>query len=328
MIVCDLLLPLTFWPDGRGLWLTNCLMQDAEMCWICLDMSGELIRPCRCPRCVGDFIFLHYIDSECRMIAVIVGWTDEHCLTEWQLMSGCRVAHRRCLARWQLQSAGTRKEKHCEFCDSQLPDWKEALTPKDAESVHAPAIMNVNFDGRTYSFEVKPGPEGYAMFTEAIRRAFDLPDDSELNITFTCDEPTVPELGSLLTLQGPGAYDAAVHCASVSAARRICNGHSSSELVERHNRMRTMSMPSRGSEQQEELPNGSLSRRQSTPLPRHEQTVDDYREIGGDNGHSTVDVVDGRTGFVPSTPPCKRRHLFALSKRVRSLLDMLGTKQV
>jgi hypothetical protein len=81
--------------------------------------------------------------------------------------------------------------------------------------------MNVNFDGRTYSFEVKPGPDGYRLFTEAIRRAFNLPDDSELNITFTCDEPTVPEAGSLLTLQGPGAYDAAVHCASVSAARRM-----------------------------------------------------------------------------------------------------------
>ncbi len=27
--------------------------------------------------------------------------------------------------------------------------------------------------------------------------------------------------GSLLTLQGAGAYDAAVHCASVSAARRL-----------------------------------------------------------------------------------------------------------
>ena len=29
--------------------------------------------------------------------------------------------------------------------------------------------MNVNFDGRTYSFEVKPGPDGYRQFTEAIR---------------------------------------------------------------------------------------------------------------------------------------------------------------
>lgn len=134
--------------------------------------------------------------------------------------------------------------------------------------------------------QVKPGPEGYRQFTEAIRRAFNLPDDSELNITFTCDEPTTgsagavaawgiraagaataavsarrrgvepaepapllaPDLhamcadrapaltapapprlpvpaavdnGSLLTLQGSGAYDAAVHCASVSAARRL-----------------------------------------------------------------------------------------------------------
>lgn len=129
------------------------------------------------------------------------------------------MAHVRCLARWQLQSAGTKRERFCEFCSSQLPDWKSVLTPKCG--ANAPAVMNVNFDGRTYSFEVKPGPEGYRLFTEAIRRAFNLPEDSELNITFTCDEPTVPELGNLLTLQGPGAYDAAVHCASVSAARRL-----------------------------------------------------------------------------------------------------------
>ena len=114
--------------------------------------------------------------------------------------------------------------------------------------------MNVNFDGQTYSFEVKPGSAGYKQFTQAIREAFSLPEDSELNITFTCDEPSQGTLslqqilwstsqpssharscvthcdlilaglihaGSLLTLQGAGAYDAAVHCASVSAARRI-----------------------------------------------------------------------------------------------------------
>lgn len=81
-----------------------------------------------------------------------------------------------------------RKETHCEFCDCELPDWKNVLTPQCG--ANAPAVMNVNFDGRTYSFEVKPGPEGYRQFTEAIRRAFSLPDDSELNITFTCDEPS------------------------------------------------------------------------------------------------------------------------------------------
>lgn len=87
-----------------------------------------------------------------------------------------------------MQSAGSRRETHCEFCDVQLPDWKAVLTPVPA--LAAPAIMNVNFDGRTYSFEVRPGPEGYGEFTEAIRRAFNLPRDSDLNITFTCDEPT------------------------------------------------------------------------------------------------------------------------------------------
>ncbi|GLC67650.1 hypothetical protein PLESTF_000586700 [Pleodorina starrii] len=95
------------------------------------------------------------------------------------------------------------------------------------------AVMNVNFGGRTYSFEVQPGPDGYRRFTAAIREAFSLPEDSELNITFTCDEPNsgetrisepVTNAGSLLTLQGAGAYDAAVHCASVSAARRISSG--------------------------------------------------------------------------------------------------------
>lgn len=34
------------------------------------------------------------------------------------------------------------------------------------------------------------------------------------------DPPPCARAGSLLTLSGPGAYDAAVHCASVSAARR------------------------------------------------------------------------------------------------------------
>lgn len=53
--------------------------------------------------------------------------------------------------------------------------------------------MNVNFGGRTYSFEVQPGPDGYRRFTSAIRAAFALPDDSELNITFTCDEPNTGE---------------------------------------------------------------------------------------------------------------------------------------
>ncbi|WIA44088.1 hypothetical protein OEZ86_010441 [Tetradesmus obliquus] len=148
---------------------------DLPICWICLGHSEPdrpLTHPCRCP-------------------------------------SWC---HATCVARWQLQSAGTRREKFCDFCSCELPDWKSVLTPTPAPT--APAVMNVNFDNKTYSFQVLPGADGYRQFTEAIRKAFHLPDDSELNITFTCDEPS--SAGSLLTLSGPGAYDAAVHCASSS----------------------------------------------------------------------------------------------------------------
>lgn len=81
-----------------------------------------------------------------------------------------------------------RREKYCDFCNSELPDWKAILTPSPGAT--APAVMNVNFDNKTYSFQVAPGVDGYRQFTEAIRKAFHLPDDSELNITFTCDEPS------------------------------------------------------------------------------------------------------------------------------------------
>lgn len=162
---------------------------DDIICWVCLEgpVSGKsLMQPCTCPR----------------------------------------YCHPECIARWQLQSAGSRRETHCDFCQNKLPDWKNVLSPPGANK--GPAIMNVNFDGRTYSFEVKPGPDGYRQFTLAIRRAFSLPEDSELNITFTCDEPCTGRQGDMLTLQGAGAYDAAVHCAALSAARRVPNSRNSS----------------------------------------------------------------------------------------------------
>lgn len=95
--------------------------------------------------------------------------------------------------------------------------------------------MTVTFNGRTFFFHVEPGPEGYRKFTADVKAAFTLPDDCDLNITFTCDEPAAPVAeapeevvaptgdgpASLLTLQGAGAYDAAVHCAAISAAKRL-----------------------------------------------------------------------------------------------------------
>jgi hypothetical protein len=77
--------------------------------------------------------------------------------------------------------------------------------------------MNVNFDNKTYSFQVSPGADGYRQFTEAIRKAFHLPEDSELNITFTCDEPsTGGQLGDPCC--GPAGPVQAVHAWGMFAA--------------------------------------------------------------------------------------------------------------
>ena len=84
-----------------------------------------------------------------------------------------------------------RERACCHGTFSSLP----AVTHSQVARVDAPPrLQNVNFDGQTYSFEVKPGPDGYRRFTDAIRRAFTLPEDSELNITFTCDEPGIGAL--------------------------------------------------------------------------------------------------------------------------------------
>jgi hypothetical protein len=49
-----------------------------------------------------------------------------------------------------------RREKLCDFCSCELPDWKHVLTPSQVVA-SAPAVMNVNFDNKTYSFHVSPG---------------------------------------------------------------------------------------------------------------------------------------------------------------------------
>ncbi|KAK9815859.1 hypothetical protein WJX72_010869 [[Myrmecia] bisecta] len=216
---------------------TPSICEDVPICWICLDSGkndARLLQPCKCPR----------------------------------------YAHAHCLARWQLQSAGSRKETHCEFCDCELPDWKETLTP--VCGADAPAVMNVNFDGRTYSFEVRPGPDGYKQFTEAIRKAFSLPDDSELNITFTCDEPST---GSLLTLQGAGAYDAAVHCASVSAARRILQQTrpDGSALDTRH--LDGVSTPVRGAPHSPLAPSTPSTSREGSPTSKNRRLAGFGRKL-------------------------------------------------
>jgi hypothetical protein len=78
-------------------------------------------------------------------------------------------------------------------------------------------IMVVYFEGQIHRIPVKQGDDGLAEFTAKIRELFRLPEDVDISLTFGCKEPMS---GQHLKLEGTGAFDAAVHCASVAAAER------------------------------------------------------------------------------------------------------------
>lgn len=148
------------------------------------------------------------------------------CLDEKQegqpLYSPCacpRKVHPKCLARWQLQQAGRPEETHCRFCSKTLADWKSSLTPENLkpEVQKVQPIMVVYFEGEIHRIPVKQGSDGVKEFTSRIRELFRLPEDVDISLTFGCKEPMS---GQHLKLEGIGAFDAAVHCASVAAAER------------------------------------------------------------------------------------------------------------
>lgn len=126
-----------------------------------------------------------------------------------------RRVHRRCLARWQLQSAGRTEETRCRFCNNVLPDWRESITPPDVRP--AVPVMSIHFHNTTYWLEVRPGPEGLSKFQSEVRRLLGLSDNQDFDITFECK---VPGTGSKMELRGLSAFDAAVYCASITAAER------------------------------------------------------------------------------------------------------------
>ena len=130
-----------------------------------------------------------------------------------------RMVHARCLARWQLQSAGGQEENQCRFCGERLPDWTTEMTPRRVKPSPT-AVMEVVLRGRTHRVTVEPGRAGREKFEHEIREVFGLHDDDELEFTFDCSVPTAEQ--PKIVLEGKNSYDAAFHCASVSAAMR-CN---------------------------------------------------------------------------------------------------------
>ncbi|KAG1658796.1 hypothetical protein FOA52_011738 [Chlamydomonas sp. UWO 241] len=136
------------------------------------------------------------------------------------------------MARWQLQKAGQREEHFCRFCSSALPDWKRALVaPAPVESAAAPEpIMVVTLGDVVHRLQVKPGPDGMREFQATIRSLFQIPEDVEFEVSFRCKAPTAiydEKRGAALDtiqLDGIDSYEAATHCASLMAARRLATG--------------------------------------------------------------------------------------------------------
>ncbi|CAK0766317.1 hypothetical protein CVIRNUC_003346 [Coccomyxa viridis] len=140
---------------------------------------------------------------------------------EKPLLSMCkcpRGAHAACAARWQFQSAGKSEEKECRFCAAALPDWRQYLTPEALRSVNALATMSITLNAKTAILSVSSEPGAYEEFLHRIRCIFDLPNDAEFNFGFDCDDPLN---GDKISLSGARSFHAAVHCAKISAARRL-----------------------------------------------------------------------------------------------------------
>ncbi|KAL3138968.1 hypothetical protein ABBQ32_005777 [Trebouxia sp. C0010 RCD-2024] len=135
-----------------------------------------------------------------------------------------RTVHKECLARWQLQSVGRSEETECRFCHRELPDWRAAYNLPTATPV-----MTVCHNNVQHLLHVKPGDAGKTAFEDSIRRIFGLGPQDIIQLEFGCKAPGTDQD---LTLKGWQSYDAAVHCAAVSAGAR--QGKCTSQAAKKH----------------------------------------------------------------------------------------------
>lgn len=125
------------------------------------------------------------------------------------IVCGCtsRPVHASCLARWQLFNAGRAEEKRCRFCAQPLPDWRPHLLPPGSvpaappssptaagtsAAAAAPALMRINYGGRSYRLPVEPGPEGAAKFQLDVRALLGLDAGVVFDVVFHCRLPAPP----------------------------------------------------------------------------------------------------------------------------------------
>ena len=85
---------------------------------------------------------------------------------------------------------------------------------------HPAPTMSVTFNGVVHHIVVRGGPNGYAAFVADVRRIFGIDAGHDMQLAFDCADPVT---GGLVKLNGAGAYQAAVHCAAISAAKRMAS---------------------------------------------------------------------------------------------------------
>lgn len=124
-----------------------------------------------------------------------------------------RLVHQACLAQWQIVSAGRSEETSCRFCAERLPDWRLSL----ADKPRAAPLMTVTHNNEIHVLRVTPGEEGRETFERDIRRIFGLTPEDHVAVTFGIKDPFA---GRDVTLEGWGAWGAAVECAACSAGTR------------------------------------------------------------------------------------------------------------
>lgn len=118
-----------------------------------------------------------------------------------------------------------REEHACRFCGAVYPSWKESLTPAHLQP--AIPVVSVHYNGICYRLRVQPGPEGFASFQRQLQKITGLHAEvlDCMQITFQC---RAPDTSQELSFKGISAFDAAIHCASISAAERMASQKGSS----------------------------------------------------------------------------------------------------
>jgi len=85
--------------------------------------------------------------------------------------------------------------------------------------------MAVVYGEVVHKIPVRPGPEGIAEFKAKVKSLFGFPPDLDFEVTFECKDPASEEK---VLLKGLKCFEAATHCAAVSAAKRARGEGSSS----------------------------------------------------------------------------------------------------